>query len=73
MHLRGVGADVRDYGHDRGHRVLRVVRKGGKATRVPLAPPVVWALDDYLDGRTSGPIFFAADGASRYPYPSAFS
>jgi integrase/recombinase XerD len=68
-----LGADVRDYGHDRGHRVLRIIRKGGKATRIPLAPPVIRALDAYLDGRTSGPIFLAADGTSRYPYPSAFS
>jgi integrase/recombinase XerD len=68
-----LGADVRDYGHDRGHRVLRVVRKGGKAARIPLAPPVVRALDAYLDGRTSGPLFLAADGTSRYPYQSAFS
>ena len=68
-----LGADVRDYGHDRGHRVLRVVRKGGKAARVPLAPPVVRALDAYLEGRTSGPLFLATDGTSRYPYQSAFS
>src|SRR3954447_10933910 len=68
-----LAADIRDYGHDRGHRVLRIVRKGGKAARIPLAPPVVRALDTYLDGRTSGPLFLAADGISRYPYQSAFS
>src|SRR3954471_24373896 len=33
------GADVRDYGHDSGHRVLKVTRKGGKTARVALAPP----------------------------------
>jgi len=59
-----LGADVRDYSHDHGHRVLRITRKGGKAARVPLAPPVVRALDTYLgagstDERTSGPIFLA--------------
>ncbi|WP_375541517.1 tyrosine-type recombinase/integrase, partial [Quadrisphaera sp. INWT6] len=43
-----LGADVRDYSHDHGHRVLRITRKGGKAARVPLAPPVVRALDTYL-------------------------
>src|SRR3954451_6637202 len=68
-----LAADVRDYGHDRGHRVLRIVRKGGKAARVPLAPPVVRALDTYLDGRPSGPLFLASDGVHRYPYQSAFS
>jgi integrase/recombinase XerD len=68
-----LAVDGRDYGHDRGHRVLRIVRKGGKTARVPLAPPVVRALDTYLDGRISGPIFLASDGVSRYPYQSAFS
>jgi len=33
-----LGADVRDYSHDQGHRVLKVTRKGGKAGRVALAP-----------------------------------
>jgi len=53
-----LGADIRDYGHD--HRVLKVTRKGGKPARVPLAPPVVRALDDYIAERTTGPIFVAA-------------
>lgn len=65
-------ADVRDYGHDHGHRVLKVTRKGGKTARVPLPPPVIRALDDYLDGRASGPIFLATLGESRYPYKSAY-
>ncbi len=67
-----LGADTRDYAHDHGHRVLRITRKGGKAARVPLAPPVVRALDTHLAGRTTGPIFTAADGTSRYPYTSAY-
>lgn len=67
-----LGADVRDYGHDAGHRVLKIVRKGGKTARTPLAPPVVRTLDAYLDARTGGPIFLAADGARRYPYKSAY-
>src|SRR3954470_8541510 len=61
-----LGADVRDYGHDHGHRVLKVTRKGGKTARVALAPPVVRALDEYLGDRTSGPIFLAANGRDRY-------
>lgn len=68
-----LGADIRDYGHDRGHRVLRIVRKGGKAARVPLAAPAVRALDSYLTDRTTGPVFLAAVGTSRYPYTSAFT
>ena len=66
-----LGADVRDFGHDRGHRVLRVTRKGGKTARVALASPVVRAFDDYIADRTSGPIFLSSDGSSRYPYRSA--
>jgi len=34
-----LGADVRDFSHDQGHRVFEVTRKGGKAGRVALAPP----------------------------------
>lgn len=51
-----LGAQAADYGHDHGHRVLRVVRKGGKRARVPLAPPVVRALDTYLQARAHGPL-----------------
>lgn len=67
-----LGADIRDYGHDHGHRVLKVTRKGGKTARVALAPPVVRALETYLDGRTAGPIFLAADGRGRYGYQLAY-
>lgn len=67
-----LGADVRDYGHDHGHRVLRITRKGGKTARVALAPPVVRALDNHLEGRTSGPIFLAANGRDRYGYKLAY-
>jgi site-specific recombinase XerD len=66
-----LGADVRDYGHDHGHRVLKVTRKGGKTARVALAPPVVRALEDYLAGRTGGPIFTAANGGG-YGYQVAY-
>jgi integrase/recombinase XerD len=67
-----LGADVRDYGHDSGHRVLRVIRKGGKTARVALAPPVVRALNEYLEGRTDGPIFLSANGRDRYGYKLAY-
>lgn len=67
-----LGADVRDYGHDHGHRVLRVTRKGGKTGRVALAPPVVRVLDDYLAGRTTGPLLTARDGIGRYGYRIAY-
>jgi integrase/recombinase XerD len=67
-----LGADVRHYGHDHGHRVLKVTRKGGKPARVPLAPPVVRALDDYIGDRTSGPIFISGTDAHRYGYQLAY-
>jgi integrase/recombinase XerD len=61
-----LGADVRHYGHDHGHRVLKVTRKDGKTARVALAPPVVRALDEYLEGRSDGPIVPATNGRARY-------
>jgi integrase len=67
-----LGADLRDYGHDHGHRVLKVTRKGGKTARVPLAPPVVRALEAYLGDRTSGPIFTAGADGHRYGYQLAY-
>jgi integrase/recombinase XerD len=66
-----LGANVRDYGHDHGHRVLKVTRKGGKTARVALAPTVIRALDTYLDGRTEGPLFLSRSGG-RYGYQLAY-
>ena len=51
--------DVEHLGHDRGHRILRLERKGGRAV---LTAPVVRALDDYLDGRESGALFVTKTG-----------
>lgn len=51
--------------------MLRITREGAKPSRVPLAPPVVRALDSYLGDRTTGPKSTAADGTTRYPYKSA--
>jgi site-specific recombinase XerD len=33
-----LGADIDDLDHDRGHRTLKIVRKGGKHVTIPLAP-----------------------------------
>jgi integrase/recombinase XerD len=57
-----IRADVADLGTERGHRVLTVVRKGSRRARVTLPPPVVAALDAYLDGRTDGPLFATSTG-----------
>ncbi len=48
-----------------------MTRKGGKTARVALAPPVVRALDEYLAGRDSGPIFLSASGR-RFGYQLAY-
>jgi hypothetical protein len=38
-HRRPTGADIEDLGTDRGHRVLRVHRKGGKIQALALPAP----------------------------------
>lgn len=57
-----LGAQVEDLGSERGHRTLRIARKGGKRATLPLAPRTVHALDGYLDGRSTGPLFTTATG-----------
>jgi integrase len=57
-----LGADVEDLGVDRGHRTLRIVRKGGKRVTIPLAPRTARAIDLYVGERSSGPIFVGATG-----------
>jgi integrase/recombinase XerD len=57
-----LNADVTDLGVDRGHRTLRIVRKGGKHVTIPLAPRTATALDLYIGGRPGGPIFVGATG-----------
>jgi site-specific recombinase XerD len=42
------GADIEDLGTDRGHRVLRVTRKGGKRQALALPGPAAERLDAYL-------------------------
>jgi integrase/recombinase XerD len=55
-----LGADIDDLDVDRGHRTLRVVRKGGKQVTIPLAPRTARALDPYIGERATGPIFLGA-------------
>jgi integrase len=57
-----LNADVTDLGVDRGHRTLRIVRKGGKHVTIPLAPRTATALDLYIGARAGGPIFAGATG-----------
>ena len=63
-----VAADVTDLGHERGHRVLTVVRKGGARQRLVVPPAVAELVDDALalpDGtvRGTGPLIVTATGA----------
>ena len=60
-----LSANVSDYRHQHGHRVLRVIRKGGKTSAEPLAPPVTRALDDYLEQRDAE----SADAGAGSPAP----
>lgn len=55
-----LGADIGDLGTERGHRVLRVKRKGGKTATIPLAPRTAEAVDAYVAERASGPLFVTA-------------
>jgi integrase/recombinase XerD len=46
-----LGADVEDLTTERGHRVLKVKRKGGKTATVPLAPRTAEAVEAYVGER----------------------
>ena len=63
--------DVSDLGHDRGHRILRLRRKGGRGDRTVLTAPVLRALDAYLAGRDTGPLFTTGTGG-RMSQPEAW-
>jgi integrase len=54
--------DVEHLQTERGHRVLRLHRKGGRVATAALAAPTARALDAYLAGRQTGPIFTTRTG-----------
>lgn len=54
--------DTVDLGAERGHHVVRIVRKGGRRATVPLAPRTADAIESYLAGRLTGPLFVTATG-----------
>ena len=68
-----IACDIEHLTHQRGHRVLRIVRKGGKASTEPLAPIVLHALEEYVGERDSGPIFLNADGNARLSYSTSYA
>lgn len=45
------GLDIADLGHDRDHRTVRFVGKGGRGRRRSLDPATAAAIDRYLDAR----------------------
>lgn len=66
-----LATDVAHYTYQRGHRVLRITRKGGTSSTQPLAAPTVRALDTYLgDARhpKDGPLFLDRTFTGRLPY-----
>ena len=68
-----LACDIDDLSHQRGHRVLRITRKGGKASTEPLAPIVLHTLELYVGERTSGAIFLNADGTHRLSYSTSYA
>ena len=54
--------DVTHLAWDRGHRILRLARKGGRGDRTVLTAPVTRALEAYLADRTTGPLFTTRTG-----------
>jgi integrase/recombinase XerD len=57
------GADIEQLGLERGHRTLRILRKGGKVVTISLAPRTARAVDLAVGERGEGPIFCGADGS----------
>jgi site-specific recombinase XerD len=67
-----VSLDLADLGHERGHRSVRFVGKGGRARRRALTPGTAHAVDAYLAGRAAaegvpvdqltGPLLVTASG-----------
>jgi integrase len=55
-----LGADIEDLDTERGHRTLKILRKGGKHVTIPVAPRTARSLDLYIGERCTGPIFVAA-------------
>ena len=68
-----LACDIEDFSHQRGHRVLRITRKGGKASTEPLAPIVLHPLELYVGERTSGAIFLNAQGTERLSYSTSYA
>jgi site-specific recombinase XerD len=62
-----LGADIEDLGTDRGHRVLRVRRKGGKIQALALPAPAATRIDAYLAARDDVTALPAIPGSAGAP------
>ena len=54
--------DIGDLGFDRGHRALRILRKGHKPAAIPLVPRTARTVDFAIGERREGPILLRHDG-----------
>ena len=68
-----LACDVTSLTYHRGHRALRITRKGGRASTEPLAPIVLRPLQDYLGDRTDGPLFLNRDDTARLAYTTSYA
>jgi Phage integrase family len=62
-----LGADIEDLSTDRGHRVLRVRRKGGKIQALALPAPAASRIDAYLARRDDVTTLPAVPGGTAAP------
>lgn len=60
-----LNATTADYGHDTGHRVLSIRRKGGKTAKVAVPAPAVVALNAYLGTTGADVVHIQGPGTSR--------
>jgi len=68
-----LACDVEDFTYQRGHRVLRIVRKGGVASTEPLSPIVVRVLEECVGERITGPMFLNRGGTARLSYSTSYA
>jgi integrase/recombinase XerD len=68
-----LSCDVLSLTYQRGHQVLRITRKGGRAATEPLAPVVAHALREYIGDRTAGPLFLNEAGTARLAYTTSYA
>jgi len=57
-----LNTNVEDLEVERGHRTLKIVRKGGKHVTIPLAPRTARAIDLHVGERITGPLFSGERG-----------